>query len=73
MRSNPRSRQIVDCQQTDQRDPFLFDVRTPILFFSIHDYEHLTYLKAGLSCRHNRFQQRSTARQDIVYDQRAIP
>jgi hypothetical protein len=53
---NLLSRQIVDRQQTDQRHPFLFDACTPILFFSIHNYERLTHHKAGLSSRGNRFQ-----------------
>ena len=70
---NLLSRQIIDRQQTDQHDPFPFDAGAPILFFSIYDDERLTHHKAGLSSRGNRFQQGPTARQDIVYDQRAIP
>jgi hypothetical protein len=71
-RSNLLSRQIVDRQKTYQRHPFLFNACAPILFFSIHNHERLTHHKAGLSSRSYCFQQRSTARQHIIYDQRAI-
>ena len=66
--SRLRTSQVIDGQQTEERQPFSFDLTPSILFLPIYDYQGMRHNQAGAPGSRNRLEKRAAAGEDIVYD-----
>ena len=68
-----RVSQVVDGQQTDERQPFSFNLTLSILFLSIYDHQGMSYDQAGTSGSRNSLEKRPSACEHIIHDHGSIP
>ena len=67
-----RVSQIVDGQQTQEGQPFSFNLTPPVLFLPIYDHQGMRHNQAGTPGSRNSLEKRPPACEHIIHDHRAI-
>ena len=68
-----RTSQVVDGQQTDERQPFSFDLTPSILFLPIYDHQGMSDDQAGSPGSRDGFEKRPPACEHIIDNHSSIP